>query len=145
MTDERSRARQTRTSSVPVPTWPAICAALRAISSRSQNRGRTLRFSQRTGGLEWGSVYSHDECGAERHQLWCHQPPVARTNASPQTPAGFADHPRSYNPMMDPSVRSSGMRWVAGEAPRGNHGSRLDRTRVVLKSTNAARGFARPC
>ena len=43
--DERSRARQTRTSGVPVPTWPIICAALRAISSRSQNRGKTLRFS----------------------------------------------------------------------------------------------------
>ena len=42
--DERSRARQTRTSGVPVPTWPIICAALRAISSRSQNRGKTLRF-----------------------------------------------------------------------------------------------------
>ena len=42
--DERSRARQTRTSGVPVPTWPIICAALRAISSRNQNRGKTLRF-----------------------------------------------------------------------------------------------------
>jgi len=45
--DERSRARQTRTSGVPVPTWPIICAALRAISSRSQNRGKTLRFRAR--------------------------------------------------------------------------------------------------
>ena len=42
--DERSRARQTRTSGVPVQTWPTICAALRAISSRSPNRGKTLRF-----------------------------------------------------------------------------------------------------
>ena len=42
--DERSRARQTRTSGVPVSTWSIICAALRAISSRSQNRGKTLRF-----------------------------------------------------------------------------------------------------
>ena len=32
-------------SGVPVPTWPTICAALRAISSRSPNRGKTLRFS----------------------------------------------------------------------------------------------------
>ena len=45
----------TGTSGVPVPTWPIICAALRAISSRSQNRGKTLRFREQVAwnGKQW--------------------------------------------------------------------------------------------
>ena len=61
---------------------------------------------QSTGGLEW------EEFGCNV-TVPTGTIVVARTNESPQTPAGFADHPRPQSSMVNPPG-PSGMRWASG-------------------------------